>query len=185
MDNKITSDTNVNTSELALVLGITGRRIRQLAEDGQLEKINQGKFNLCNSVQKYISFTQKGNLDEEDIKLEKLKRSSEVALKASKAQIAKLEAAELQGKMHRSEDVAAMTEDLIYTMRQMLVAIPGRCSVDTATAETPAETAEIIRREIYKAMEILAEYKYDPKKYEERVRQRKDWSNIENDLYDE
>lgn len=36
---KITNETEVSTTELACVLGITGRRIRQLAEDGQMVKL--------------------------------------------------------------------------------------------------------------------------------------------------
>ena len=43
---KITSETEVSSSELACVLGITGRNIRQLVEDGQLEKVD-GRFILC------------------------------------------------------------------------------------------------------------------------------------------
>ena len=159
--------------------------LEHIAEDGQLEKVNQGKFILCDSVQKYISFLGKDTLDEEDVKFEKLKRSSEVTLKASKAKIAKLEAEELQGKMHRSEDVAAMTEDLIYTIRAALVALPGRLAVDVASADTPAEVSEIIRKEIYKVMQELSEYRYDPKKYEDKVRERRDWESSESDFDDE
>ncbi len=106
---KITPETEVSTSELACVLGITGRRIRQLAEDGQIEKSSQGKFKLADSVQRYNSFLSREPADEDDVKLDKAKRTAEVTLKASKAKIAKLEADELAGKMHRSEDVAAMT----------------------------------------------------------------------------
>ena len=88
--------------------------------------------------------------------------------------------------MHRSEDVAAMTEDLIYTIRGMLVALPGRLAVDVASVDTPAEAAELLRREIFKVMAELANYRYDPKKYEERVRERRDWGTQEmSDLDDE
>lgn len=86
-----------------------------------------------------------------------------------------MEMQELQGKMHRSEDVAAMTEDLIYTIRGALIALPGRLAVDVAATSTAAEAAEVIRKEVHKVMRELAAYRYDPEKYEERVRQRRDW----------
>ena len=92
-----------------------------------------------------------------------------------RASIAKAEADELQGKMHRSEDVAAMTTDLIYAIRGAMMALPGRLAVDVASANSPAEAAEIIRREVNKAMRELSNYRYDPKKYEERVRERRAW----------
>ena len=115
-------------------------------------------------------------MSEEDIKLEKTKKTADVTLKASKARIAKMEADELQGKMHRAEDVAAMTEDLVFTIRSSLNAMPGRLAVDVAAVSSPAEAAEVIRREVHKVMRELAGYHYDPKKYEERVRARQNWS---------
>ena len=112
---------------------------------------------------------------EQEIKREEAKSAAEVTMKVARAQIAKAEADELQGKMHRSEDVAAMTTDLIYAIRGAMMALPGRLAVDVAAAQSPAEAAEIIRREVNKAMRELSNYRYDPKKYEERVRERRAW----------
>lgn len=180
MAEKINGATEVSTSELACVLGITGRRIRQMAEDGQLEKIGQGKFLLCDSVQRYNKLQSSG-MDEDEKKLEKAKLAAETQIKASKATIAKMEAEELKGTMHRSDDVAALTEDLIYTIRGALNALPGRLAVDAAAAATAAEASEVIRKEVHKVMSELAGYQYDPKKYEERVRQRMAWSERDDD----
>ena len=182
---KITTETEVSTTELACVLGITGRRIRQLAEDGQMEKVSKGRFLLCESVHRYIASLSKETVSEEDRRMEKASRTADVTLKASKAQIAKMEADELRGKMHRSEDVAAMTEDLIYTIRGSLMALPGRLAVDVAAAATPAEAAEIIRKEVHALMRELANYEYDPEKYEERVRERRNWEAGGGDVDDE
>ncbi len=182
---KITPETEVGTTELACVLGITGRRIRQLAEDGLLDKVSKGRFLLCESVQRYISSMTKEGENEDDRRMEKARRTAAVTLQASKAQIAKMEADELRGKMHRSEDVAAMTEDLIYTIRGSLTALPGRLAVDVAAAATPAEAAEIIRKEVHALMRELANYQYDPEKYEERVRERRNWASGGGDADDE
>lgn len=83
--------------------------------------------------------------------------------------------------MHRAEDVAALTEDLVYTIRGALNALPGRLAVDVAAVSTPAEASEVIRKEVSKVMRELAGYHYDPKKYEERVRERRDWSERDSD----
>lgn len=181
---RITSETEVSSSELACVLGITGRNIRQLVEDGQLEKMD-GRFILSDSVQRYVAFKAKRDKDDEEQRLDKARRTAEVTLRASKAQIAKMEADELRGKMHRSEDVAAMTEDLIYTIRGSLMALPGRLAVDVAATATPAEAAEIIRKEVHALMRELANYQYAPEKYEERVRERRKWEAGGGDVDDE
>ena len=180
----ITDETTVNTTELAVILGLTARRIRQLAQDGIIPSKN-GRFNLCDSVRRYMGFRYRDAMNEEDVKLDKAKRTAEVTLKASKAQIAKLEAEELKGKMHRAEDVKEVTEALVYAIRGALIALPGRLAVDVAAAETPAEASEIVRKEVYKIMRELSEYHYDPQKYEELVRERRDWDVTERDGDDE
>ena len=181
---KITPETEVSASELACVLDITGRNLRQLVEDGQLEKKN-GRFLLCDSVKRYVAFKSRKEKDDEEQRLDKARRTAEVTLRASKAQIVKMEADELRGKMHRSEDVAAMTEDLIYTIRGALMALPGRLAVDVSAAATPAEAAEIIRKEVHAIMRGLANYEYSPEKYEERVRERRNWEAGGGDIDDE
>lgn len=178
---KISEETEVTPAELAAVLRLTGRRVRQLTEDGVLRKNGSGRYQLIENIQLWHANATAQPVDEEDVKLEKTRRKSEVQLKASKAMVAKLEAEELKGLMHRAEDVAAITEDLVYTMRSALMALPGRLAVDVAVCNTPAEASDVIRREVNKVMRELATYHYDPKKYEERVRARRDWSERDAD----
>lgn len=178
---KITEETEVSPAELAAVLRLSGRRVRQLTEDGVLRKNGAGRYALIENVQLWHLNATAQPVDEEDLKLEKTRRKSEVQIKASKAMIAKLEAEELKGLMHRAEDVAAMTEDMVYTFRGALMALPGRLAVDVCGCDTPAEASDVIRREVYKVMQELAAYHYDPKKYEERVRARKDWAERDGD----
>jgi hypothetical protein len=167
---QITLDTTVSTKELAIVLNLSTRRIQQLVQDGIFEAVEKGKYGLAKSVSRYINLITK-----EQSEADKQRDEAEINIKKAKAIVAVMEAKELQGKMHRSEDVAAMTEDLVYTVRGMLLALPGRLAVDTAAASSPPEAAEIIRAEVYKVMEELSHYRYDPKKYEERVRERRKW----------
>ena len=120
-------------------------------------------------------------MKEEDVSSEEKERlEAELSIKKANAIMKVLEAKELQGKMHRSEDVAAMTEDLVYTIRGMLLALPGRLAIDVANTDDPAEAADLIRKEVYAIMEELSQYRYDPKKYEQRVRERRRW-DIEED----
>lgn len=170
---KITIDTEVSTTELAAVLGLTARRVQQMAQDGTIDVVKKGKFNLKDSIRRYIEFISK---DKELGSLEQKQLDAEVQLKEAKATKAMLEVRELQGEMHRSEDVADMTEDLIYSIRGMLIALPGRLAVDIVNVSSAAEVSDLIRREIYKVMSEISKYRYDPQKYEDRVRERQNWS---------
>lgn len=168
--NEITLDTLVSTKELAIVLGLSTRRVQQLVQDGQFEPVKRGRFNLAKCVARYIEMKNEETAPEEKERLE-----AELSIKKANAIMKVLEAKELQGKMHRSEDVASMTEDLVYTIRGMLVALPGRLAIDVSHTDDPAEAADLIRKEVYAIMDELSNYEYDPKKYEDRVRERKRW----------
>lgn len=168
--NEITLDTLVSTKELAIVLGLSTRRVQQLVQDGQFEPVKRGRFNLVKCVARYIEMKNEETAPEEKERLE-----AELSIKKANAIMKVLEAKELQGKMHRSEDVASMTEDLVYSIRGMLVALPGRLAIDVSRTDDPAEAADLIRKEVYAIMDELSNYEYDPKKYEDRVRERKRW----------
>ena len=172
---KITEKTEVSEAELSIVLGITGRRVRQLVEDGILHRSGKGRYLLCDSVRLFFAEREHSRLDAEDLRLDRERRAADVEIKSSRAAIARMEADELRGKMHRAEDVAAMTEDLVYTIRSALIALPGRVAIDVAAVNSSAEASEVIRKEVHKVMRELTNYHYDPKKYEERVRARMDW----------
>ena len=179
-DNKITRETVIGTSEAASISGLTIRRIQQLIQDGTIPTIEKGKITLGDLYESLIRQSKK-ELSDEDRKIEQAKRKAEATLKASKAQMAKLEADELAGKMHRKEDVEKIMADMVYTIRDALMALPGRLAVDAANASSAAEASDVIRKEVHKIMNELADYEYDPEKFEERVRERMEWSASDDD----
>lgn len=182
---RITDETTVSTTELAMILGLSARRVQQMAQDGTIIAVQRGRFPLCDAVQRYINFLSKDNVSEEDLKVDKVRRTADASLRSTKAKIAQLELQELQGKMHSSDDVEAITSDMIFSIRGALIALPGRLAVDVVRVKTPAEVAELIRKEVHKIMRELSNYRYDPQKYEERVRERKDWETSGRDIDDD
>lgn len=182
---KLGADTEVSVAELAALLGLSADRIYQLIRGGTLQTVKRGRLLLADSLQRYIATVNKEPVSDEDMKLERVKQTAEATLKHSKAKIAKLEAEELEGKMHRSEDVEAMTADLLYAVRGALTALPGRLAVDVAQTQTAAEASEVIRQEVSKVLKEISQYKYDSLKYEERVRKRMDWDSIMGDMDDD
>lgn len=175
-----------NTAYIADLFGLSERRVEQLAKDGIIDgnKTEGGyRFDLLPVVRQYIEFLSKraNGREKNNNKTEEEKLKAEADLKRSKADMAKLQLRELQGKMHRSEDVEAITTDLVYTIRSMIIALPGRLAVDVAAAQTAPEASEIIRRECFMVLEELSNYRYDPDEYEKRVREREGWQELTDD----
>jgi phage terminase Nu1 subunit (DNA packaging protein) len=176
----------VKTADICAMTGKTNQWIGELTKQGVLNKEQTGQgslYELRRNIRAYCEMLEARvkETDEETERLDADKAKAETQIKQARAVIAIMEANELKGKMHRSEDVQAITEDLVYAIRSLLIALPGRLAVDVAEAEDAAETATIIRNEVHKLMEELSNYRYDPKRYEERVRERKSWEALEDD----
>lgn len=171
-----------DAKQLAILFDLTVRRIQQLTQDGVLQTETVGrqrKYDLLAAVRQYIKYLQRrvetksgGNGTQEDADNESRKLRAEADLKQTKAAIAQLEYDEIQGKMHRSEDVEALTNDLVFTIRGMLLALPGRLAIDLAAVNSPNEVSTRVRKEVDAVLNELANYKYNPDAYEKRVRDR-------------
>lgn len=173
-----------STEIMAKLFELDPRRVQQLAKEGILPAASQRpyKFDLLPTVKAYIRYLRdRANGKEaktaDTVKAEADKLRAEADLKQSKAKIAELQLKELEGKMHRSEDVEAMTNDLVYTARSMIMALPGRLAMDVVQAGSANEASALIRTECYKILNELAGYQYDPEAYRRRARDREGWSD--------
>lgn len=173
-----------STEIMAKLFELDPRRVQQLAKEGVLPAASQRpyKFDLLPTVKAYIRYLRdRANGKEaktaDTVKAEADKLRAEADLKQSKAKIAELQLKELEGKMHRSEDVEAMTNDLVYTARSMIMALPGRLAMDVVQTGSVNEASALIRAECYKILNELAGYQYDPEAYRRRVRDREGWSD--------
>lgn len=188
----------VKTADICAAAGVSNQWIGQQTAQGTINKTMTpygAMYNFPETLKAYCESTlERRKTDDSDLsdaerrelrKCEISKIKSESSIKAARAVKEQLEARELLGSMHRSEDVAALVGDLIYELRGALIALPGRLATDVAGSADIAECAEIIRKEVYKLMSDLSQYKYDSKKYEERVRARRGKDASGNDTEEE
>ena len=182
-----------SSTTIGELFDLSERRVQQLAKEGVLPAASTRpyKFDLFLTVKAYIRYlSDKANGKEaktaDTAKAEADKLRAEADLKQSKAKIAEMQLKELEGKMHRSEDVEAMTNDLVYAIRSMIMALPGRLAMDVVQTESASEASALIRTECYKILDELAGYQYDPEAYRRRVRDREGWGGeIEDEEADE
>lgn len=167
----------VKTADICSAIGKTNQWVGQLTSQGVIHKSDTkhgSLYNLFETIKAYCAYLEERvkRVDEDTAELDVRRKRAEAEFKEAKATVAMLEADEFQGKMHRSEDVQAMTADLLFFVRGSITALAGRCATDCAASSDPAEIQKIIEREVYDILKDLSEYKYDPKRYDELVRQR-------------
>ena len=171
----------VGAKELAELFGVSVRRIDQLKAEGIIEGEGRpSRYKLVPTIKRYIKYLSDKAAGREKkqttAQQEEEKLKAEVRIKKAKAKTAELELDELQGKMHRAEDVEAVVTGHVYEVRSMLMAMPGKLAIDVAALKTPAEVSERIRQEIYYILEHLSTAEYNPEEYRRRVLERQGWN---------
>lgn len=171
---------------IARLYGSDVRRIQQLNTAGVIK--GQGRpamYDLLPTIQALFEYQRKiiqgKDKSVTTAALEERKLKAEAEIKESKAKIADLERKELEGKMHRAEDVEAIFTDHALYMRSMIMALPGKLAVDLAGTHTAAEQSERVERETHYLLTELANYRYDPEEYKKRVMERQGWENNHGD----
>lgn len=172
---------------IARLFGKTTRRIQQLTQDGILPTVQTQsgrRYDLLPTITRYIKYLearaekqQPENITE---KMEK-KLDAEIKYKQAKADKAKLELDELKGQMHRAADIEKLTNELVFSVRSMLLAMPGRVAMDLAVINNPTEVSQYMARHVEALLDELAQHEYDPDVYRQLAREREGWENGEND----
>lgn len=190
----MTENTTENTTKnyqkadvIARLFGKTTRRIQQLTQDGILPTVQTQsgrRYDLLPTITRYIKYLearaekqQPENITE---KMEK-KLDAEIKYKQAKADKAKLELDELKGQMHRAADIEKLTNELVFSVRSMLLAMPGRVAMDLAAINNPTEVSQYMARHVEALLDELAQHEYDPDVYRQLAREREGWENAEND----
>ena len=126
-------------------------------------------------MRRYVAYLREKASERAPEEITEQTADADLRYRKAKAEIMELRAEELKGQMHRSEDVLAVTNALVETIRAEILALPGALAVDLAAADTPAKAAGIVRDGINALLNRMTEYEYDPKQYEALVMKREKW----------
>ena len=163
---------------LAAMLNISERTFERLISKGILVPVDEPRqgvrrlFNVRENLSNFTEYMKERHERKEPTEAELESAYWDMEYKKARAKIKELEAQELRGEVHRAEDITHFTEEAVYSVRGMMMTIPGRVAVDVANTTSQSEIAGIIQREVDYILVELNRHKYDPAKYAERVRER-------------
>lgn len=154
----------VSAGVLGNLFGVTDRRIRQMAEEGILERAAKGRYKLVDSLRNYIltlKLSAEGtgidnpdgeiDIDEEKALHERVKRH-----------ISELKLRTMKGELHKSADVERVMTDMLAAFRTRILSIPSK----VAPVLEFRDANDIKERLLAECTEALSELKdYDPKAF--------------------
>ena len=149
---------SVSPKVMGEFLGVSERRVRQMAEEGTLVKSGRGKYNLIESGKNYIAFLKANNdMKKYDESQDELDADVELAkYRRVKTEKEKLTLALMQNTMHRSEDVEFVLSDMLLSFKERILIIAPKLTPILASMKNKAEIEKIISTEL---LEVLGELK--------------------------
>lgn len=154
----------VNTQAIAKMFGVSDRRVRQFVEEGIIDRIGHGRFNVIDTVNKYITHLRMASdqLDGNDI-TESLEYERYLHEKA-KREKAEIELAHIKGTMHSANEVEKVMNNMLASFRARILALPSKVAPSLVNLEV-ADIEKIIESQVHEALNELADY--DPSAFME------------------
>lgn len=145
--------------QLAEIIGITARQVRNLKEQGLFELAEGSKkYNAAKCVQEYLAFkikaeTGKGTTvvrEKEQAEHEKLKK-----------EITKIKLRKLRAEVHEATDVERYWSDMLQHFRNYMLSIPSKIAPKILDESDINKIIQEITEEILAALDTLSEYDPD------------------------
>lgn len=147
----------VSAAVLADLLGVSERRVRQLASEGIFTRVAKGRYNLPDSIKTYLNMIKMekdimntqapGELDLDQ------ERAIKVRVERHQAEI---KLALMRGEIHKSSDVEQVMTDMLISFKTRLLNIPPKLSPILAEKSDKVVVQDILSNEI---LEVLCELK--------------------------
>lgn len=152
---------DVNQKELAAILGISDRRIRQLRDEyglfekGRTEGKKTKNYCLEKCVPEYINY----RLEAEAKQGTMVNREKEQAEhEAIKKKISILKLRKLKHELHEAEDVEEFLTGMLQDFRERMLAVPQKVAPVILGEEDINTVIEALEKEMFNTLGALSEY---------------------------
>lgn len=149
------SKRRVSTGELSVLMGITPRRIQQLANEVPAfgkASVGHGIWVCSKAITAYIDYRIQENENRE-----RKGESSKARLERAKADMAELELQELQGKLVRIDTVHSVYEEVLMNVKAQILTLPRRIAM-MKLPNGVREREVLLVGETEKSLQKLSEY---------------------------
>lgn len=149
----------VNQKQLAALLGISARQVRNLKEQGLFEFVtNSKKYCAEKCVQEYIDFKIKAEVGN-GTNLAKEKEQAEH--ERYKKEITKLKLRKMRMEVHEAADVEQFLNNMLLDFRNRLLSIPAKVAPQILGEQDINVIIEMLNVEMFETLDELSEYDPD------------------------
>lgn len=142
-------DFELNTVQAGELLKITDRRVRQLAHDGIIERLDNDKFDAREIAEQYYRFKFDGDTDKD---LEKAKSRHETI----KVKLSELKLQKLNKNLLPADQVKATVSNMIITFRNKILGVPSKLTPKLVGIKNLNQISTIIETELVQCLQELS-----------------------------
>ncbi|MBD5395615.1 MAG: DNA-packaging protein [Lachnospiraceae bacterium] len=160
---------DVNQKELAAILGVSDRRIRQLRdifglfEKGRTEGKKTKNYCLEKCVPEYINYKLEAEVNQGT---SIIKEKEQAEHEQIKKKISVLKLRMLRGELHEADDVEEFLTDMLLNFKNRILAVPQKVAPLVISEDDVNVIINILEKELFGALDELSEY--DPMKIDKK-----------------
>lgn len=136
---------------VAEYLDLSERRVRQLRDEGIIQEVRPGLYELRPTIARYINYLR-GKTGAVNYTAEK------ALLTKAKREVEEIDLAIKRGDAHTSADVRLALTTMLLNFKTRLAAIPAKLSPELAKLKDTAQVFDTLKAAVDEALEELAEY---------------------------
>ena len=152
---------DVNQKELAKIIGVTDRRVRQLQneyglfENGRTEGKKTKNYCLEKCVPEYINYRLEAEAKQGTFVIKEKEQAEHEQIK-KKISILKLR--KLKKELHEADDVEEFLTNMLMNFKSHILAVPQKVAPLVISENDINKIIEIIEKDLFAALDELAEY---------------------------
>lgn len=149
----------VSAAVLADLLGVTDRRVRQLATEGIFTRVSKGRYNLPDSIKTYLNMLkmEKDIMNSQVTGELDLDQERAIKVRVERHQ-AEIKLALMRGEIHKASDVEQVMVDMLTSFRTRLLNIPPKLAPILSDKNDKGVIQEILTNEITEVLHELKDY---------------------------
>lgn len=155
---KLDDRTIVNTKALAKMFNMTERNVRYLVEEGIIARVNHGRYDLIDTVSRYITYLKMSNDGLDESKVQESLEYEKWLHEKAKREKAEIELSHIKKEMHKADEVEKVLNHMLASFRSKMLALPSKAALLLSIKDDPKEIEALLERDIYEALGELANY---------------------------
>ena len=148
---------NYPVAVICKLLDLTPRRIRQLVDEGVIQRAERGQYELVPSVRGYIRYLRDRALAADGGLADESARANRARLIKAQAEAQEMENARYRHEFVHNEDAAWIIERVIVVLRAKVLALKAKIPPKAIGCNRMVEIEAIVERECHDILREIAE----------------------------